>query len=141
MAKADDNKDQDQPAKPAAKKRSKALISHGRVYIKTSFNNTLVSVTDSKGNLLVAASAGSCGFKGTKKGTAYAASVAVDRALSQAKSQHGLRAVRVYVRGISQPTREAALRGLMTAGVVVESLADRTPVAHGGVRPRGLRRV
>ena len=122
------------------RKRNQRPVLKGRVYIKVSFNNTLITITDDQGNVLTTASAGACGFRGTKKGTAYAASIVVDKAVNLARNNHNLKNVRVFVRGIGQG-RETAIRGLISAGLNIESLADVTPLAHGGVRPRGVRHV
>lgn len=122
------------------KKRNQRSVPRGRVYIKVSFNNTMVTITDDRGDVLTIASAGSCGFQGTKKGTAYAASIVVDRAVNLARNNHNLKTVRVFVKGIGQG-RETAVRGLISGGLNIESLADVTPLAHGGVRPRGVRHV
>ena len=126
--------------KGRSKKRQHRSVSNCLVHVKASFNNTIISVTDSGGNLLTIASAGGCGFRGTKKGTAYAASIATDRAIQLAKNNHNLQSIKVYLRGVGQG-RDAAIRSLISSGLQIESLADRTPIAHGGVRPRGVRHV
>ena len=123
-----------------SRKKSGRQVLRGQVHIRASFNNTIIAISDEQGRVLAISSAGSCGFAGTKKGTAYAASVAVDRVVNLARNNHGLKIVNIFVRGIGQG-RDAALRGLLNSGLTVESLADRTPIAHGGVRARGVRHV
>ena len=122
------------------KRKIKKSIAKGHVHIFTSFNNTIISFTDNNGNLLVASSSGACGFRGSKKGTAYAAQVAVEKAGQVAKSQYGFSKAEVYVRGIGLG-RDAAIRTLGNLDIYVESLTDVTGLAHGGVRPRKARRA
>lgn len=122
------------------KRKAKRTVSHGQVHIKATFNNTLITVTDSKGGALTSASAGSCGFRGSKKGTAYAAQVASERALQEAKNNYSLSRVDVFVKGIGLG-RDAAIRALQNVDIMVESICDKTGVPHGGVRPKGQRRV
>lgn len=124
----------------AKKKKGKRSVPHGQVHINATFNNTIVSVTDSQGGLLTAASAGACGFRGSKKGTAYAAQVAAEKAIVAAKQLHGLGKADVYVKGIGQG-RDAAVRALSANDVAVEAIVDVTGVPHGGCRPRKARRV
>ncbi len=124
----------------ARKKKGKRNVPHGQVHINATFNNTIVSVTDSKGGLLTAASAGACGFRGSKKGTAYAAQVAGEKAIVAAKQLHGLAKADVYVKGIGQG-RDAAVRALSANDVAVEGIVDVTGVPHVGCRPRKARRV
>ena len=128
--------------KVAAPKRKKAKrsVPYGQVHILASFNNTIVTVTDQKGQALVTASAGSSGFHGSKKGTAYAAQIAADKALTAAKQMFGLSKADVFVKGIGLG-RDSAIRTLVNANITVENLADVTGVPHGGVRPRKARRV
>lgn len=127
-------------AAPTAKrKKSKRSVPTGQVHILASFNNTIVTVTDPKGGTLTFSSAGACGFRGSKKGTAYAAQVAAEKALNEAKQAHGLSKVDVYVRGIGLG-RDAAIRALSGVGIAMESLHDVTGVPHGGVRPRKAKR-
>lgn len=125
---------------PVKKKKSKRSVPQGQVHVFATFNNTIITVTDSKGGVLVACSAGACGFRGSKKGTAYAAQVAAEKAIAGAKQSHGLSKVDVFIKGIGLG-RDAAVRVLATQGVQVESIHDVTGVAHGGVRPRKARRV
>ena len=126
-------------AAPAKKKKSKRSVPYGQVHILATFNNTIISVTDPKGGVLTYSSAGACGFRGSKKGTAYAAQVAAEKALSEAKQAHGLSRVDVYVRGIGMG-RDAAIRSIAGVGVTLESMHDVTGVPHGGVRPRKAKR-
>jgi len=124
----------------ATKTRKKASIgTNGRVFIHSSFNNTIVTVTDERGNAVAWSSAGSSGFKGTKKGTPYAAQVA---ALSVAKRafELGLRQVSVYLKGPGSG-REVAIRALQQAGLHVVFIKDLTPIPHNGCRPPKPRRV
>lgn len=127
------------PATPK-KKKSKRSVPNGQVHVLATFNNTIITVTDAKGGVLVAASAGSCGFRGSKKGTAYAAQVAAEKAITAAKQMHGLSKTEVFIKGIGLG-RDAAIRVLQNQNVQVESIHDVTGVAHGGVRARKARRV
>ena len=122
------------------KKKSKRSVPYGQVHILATFNNTIVSVTDQSGGLLTSASAGGCGFRGSKKGTAYAAQVAGEKAITAAKQLHGFAKADVFVKGIGLG-REAAVRAVAAADVAVESIKDVTGVPHGGVRPKKARRV
>ena len=121
--------------KSKGKKKQKRTVSSGQVHIQATFNNTIITVTDNKGDVLTWSSAGATGFRGSKKGTAYAAQVASEKALSQAKQQHGLKQVDVFVGGIGLG-REAAIRALQNVEITVESIKDVTPIPHGGVRPK-----
>lgn len=123
----------------AKKKKSKRSVPFGQVHIFASFNNTLITVTDGQGGALTASSAGACGFRGSKKGTAYAAQVAAEKALNEAKQLHGMAKADVYVKGIGMG-RDAAVRALSTANIALESIHDVTGVPHGGVRPKKARR-
>ncbi len=122
------------------KKKQKRTVASGQVHIYASFNNTIISVTDEKGGILANASAGACGFRGSKKGTAYAAQVAVDKAITQAKTANGLSKADVFVRGVGQG-RDAAIRAISAQNVVIDRIIDKTGVAHGGCRPPKARRV
>jgi small subunit ribosomal protein S11 len=126
--------------KPVAKKKSKRSVPFGHVHIMASFNNTIITVTDPKGATLTFSSAGSNGFRGSKKGTAYAAQVAAEKAIGEAKQFYGLSKADVFVKGIGLG-REAAIRALQTVGVAIEGVHDVTGVPHGGVRPKKARRV
>lgn len=125
---------------PAKKRKSKRVVAAGQVHVLATFNNTIITVTDSQGATLTYASAGACGFRGSKKGTAYAAQVASDKAIQSAKQMHGISRVDVFVKGIGLG-REAAVRALSNADVQVETITDITGVPHGGVRPRKARRI
>jgi small subunit ribosomal protein S11 len=130
-----------QPAAPAAKKKkAKRSVPSGQVHILATFNNTIVTFTDPKGAVLTISSAGACGFRGSKKGTAYAAQVAAEKAGNAAKQQHGLSKVDVFIKGVGLG-RDAAVRTLQNLNIQVESLTDVTGVPHGGVRARKARRV
>lgn len=122
------------------KKKAKRSVPYGEVHILASFNNTIISVTDKSGGLLTAASAGGCGFRGSKKGTAYAAQVASEKAVTAAKQLHNLSKADIYVKGIGLG-REAAIRAVASSDVAIEGIKDVTGVAHGGCRPRKSRRV
>lgn len=122
------------------KKKAKRSVPYGEVHVLASFNNTIISVTDKNGGLLTAASAGGCGFRGSKKGTAYAAQVASEKAIVAAKQLHNITKADVYVKGIGLG-REAAIRAVAGADVAIESIKDVTGVPHGGCRPRKARRV
>lgn len=121
------------------KKKQKRSVPHGQVHIQATFNNTIITVTDSKGGALTHSSAGACGFRGSKKGTAYAAQVAAEKALNEAKQLHGMVKADVFVKGIGMG-RDAAIRSLQAANITLESISDVTGVPHGGVRPRKARR-
>lgn len=125
---------------PTRKKKAKRSVPTGQMHVLATFNNTIITFTDSKGGALAAASAGACGFRGSKKGTAYAAQVATERAGNTVKQQHGLSKVDVFVKGVGLG-REAAVRTLSSLDIHVESIKDVTGLAHGGVRPRKARRV
>lgn len=128
------------PVAVVKKKKSKRSVPHGQMHILATFNNTIITFTDNSGGALSAASAGGCGFRGSKKGTAYAAQVAVDKAAQTVKQLHGMSKVDVYVKGIGLG-RDAAIRSLQSADIQVESIKDVTGVPHGGCRPRKARRI
>jgi len=122
------------------RKKAKRSVPVGQVHIYATFNNTIITFTDPQGGALTASSAGACGFRGSKKGTAYAAQVAAEKAGQAAKQMYGLSKVDVFVRGIGLG-RDAAIRSLSGLGMQAESIKDVTGVAHGGVRPRKARRI
>ncbi len=126
--------------KPARKKKAKRSVPSGHMHILATFNNTIITFTDAKGNSLATSSSGACGFRGSKKGTAYAAQVATERAGQVARQQYGMNKVDVFINGIGLG-REAAVRTLQNLDIHVETIKDVTSVAHGGVRPRKARRV
>jgi small subunit ribosomal protein S11 len=122
-----------------AKKKAKRSLSVGQVHIMASFNNTIVTVTDLQGNTVAWGSAGSAGFKGSRKSTPFAAKLASEQA-AQAAQQMGVQEVDVFVKGPG-PGRENAIRAVQAAGIKVRSIADITPVPHNGCRPPKKRRV
>ncbi|HUD08457.1 MAG TPA: 30S ribosomal protein S11 [Candidatus Saccharimonadales bacterium] len=127
--------------KPVIKKtKVKRIVPTGQVHIQATFNNTIVSFTDLKGNVLSSSSAGACGFRGSKKGTAYAAQVASEKAAQIAKQTYNLSKVDVFVKGIGLG-RDSAIRGLQNYNLYVEAIHDVTGIPHGGVRPPKTRRV
>ena len=131
-------------AKPAAggrrpKKRERKNIPHGIAHIKSSFNNTIVSITDQDGNVLSWASAGNVGFKGSRKSTPFAAQMAAEKA-ARGAMEHGVRKVDVQVKGPGSG-RETAIRSLQATGIEVTGIKDVTPVPHNGCRPPKRRRV
>ncbi|MEO7804763.1 MAG: 30S ribosomal protein S11 [Actinomycetota bacterium] len=121
------------------KKKEKKNILHGQAHIKSTFNNTIVSITDLEGNSLSWASAGNVGFKGSRKSTPFAAQLAAEAASRRAQ-EHGVRKVDVYVKGPGSG-RETAIRSLQASGLEVLGINDVTPVPHNGCRPRKRRRV
>jgi len=122
------------------KKKAKRSVATGQLHIQATFNNTIVTLTDAQGGALAASSAGACGFRGSKKGTAYAAQVAAEKAGNLAKQTYGLSKVNAFVKGVGLG-RDAAIRAMQTVGIAVESITDVTGVPHGGVRPKKARRV
>lgn len=132
---------QEEEKKPVRKsKKDKRSVPNGQVHIKATFNNTIITVTDMKGGALSWSSAGSCGFRGSKKGTAYAAQIASEKALNIAKNNYGLKKVQVFVGGIGLG-REAAVRAIQSTDLAVELIKDVTTTQHGGVRPPKQRRA
>ena len=126
-------------AKKVTKKRVKKNVERGQAHIQSSFNNTIVTLTDSEGNALSSASAGGLGFRGSRKSTPYAAQMAAETA-AKAAVVHGLKSVEVMVKGPGSG-REAAIRALEACGIQVVSIKDVTPVPHNGCRPPKRRRV
>lgn len=122
------------------KKKTKRTVASGQVHVQATFNNTIITFTDNNGGALTASSSGACGFRGSKKGTAYAAQVAADRAGNAAKQQYGFSRADVFVKGVGLG-RDAAVRSLAGLDIQVESIKDVTGVPHGGVRPKKARRV
>lgn len=121
------------------RRRERKNISQGIAHIKSSFNNTIVSISDTEGNVLSWASAGNVGFKGSRKSTPFAAQLAAEAAARRAM-EHGVRKVDVMVKGPGSG-RETAIRSLMSAGIEVSGIKDVTPIPHNGCRPRKRRRV
>ena len=132
----------DAPAASAkvSRKKQRRAVPAGQMHIQASFNNTIITFTDKKGAVLCASSAGACGFRGSKKGTAYAAQIAAEKAAELAKSLHGMKNVDVFVKGVGLG-RDAAIRAVSAFDMQVESIKDVTGVPHGGPRPRKQRRV
>lgn len=126
-------------AAPVRRRKVKRAVAEGVLHIHSTFNNTIITVTDPQGNVLVWASAGSCGFKGSRKGTPFAAQVAAEQAARKA-AELGMRHVQVYVKGPGSG-RESALRSLQAAGFTVSVIKDVTPIPHNGCRPPKRRRV
>jgi small subunit ribosomal protein S11 len=121
------------------RKRERKNVSHGVVHIKSSFNNTIVTITDQEGNVISWASAGNVGFKGSRKSTPFAAQMAAEQAARRAM-EHGVRKVDVQVKGPGSG-RETAIRSIQNVGIEVTGIKDVTPVPHNGCRPPKRRRV
>ena len=126
-------------AKGKTRKRARRNIAEGKAFIQSTFNNTIVTITDPSGSVIAWGSSGKSGFKGSRKGTPYAAQLSSQDAARQALND-GMRRVEVYVKGPGSG-REAAIRSLQGAGLFVTSIRDVTPIPHDGCRPRGRRRV
>jgi small subunit ribosomal protein S11 len=135
MAKAETSKKE----KKGAKRKEKRNVPHGVAHIQATFNNTIVTIADPEGSVLAWSSAGRIGFKGSRKGTPFAAQVAAQNCGNQAKDA-GVRSVDVMVKGPGAG-RESAVRALQAAGIEVKSIKDVTPIPHNGCRPRKRRRV
>jgi small subunit ribosomal protein S11 len=121
------------------RKRERKNVTHGVAHIKSSFNNTIVAITDLEGNVLSWASAGNVGFKGSRKSTPFAAQLAAEKA-AKAAMEHGMRKVDVLVKGPGSG-RETAIRSLQNSGLEVSGIKDVTPIPHNGCRPKKRRRV
>jgi small subunit ribosomal protein S11 len=121
------------------RKKSKIRIARGRIYVQSTYNNTIVTITDPNGSVIGWGSAGRTGFKGSKKSTPYAAQKTMEDALNRLK-EVGLTEVDVFVKGIGTG-RESAVRALQGSGLNILSIIDQTPIPHGGVRPKKARRV
>jgi len=121
------------------KRRERKSIPKGRAYIQSTFNNTIINLTDPSGNTIAWGSSGTAGFKGSRKGTPYAAQLAAEQAARRG-IEHGLRQVEVYVKGPGSG-REAAIRSLQSAGLTITGIREVTPIPHNGCRPRKKRRV
>lgn len=120
-------------------KRIRKGVVEGKAYIQSTFNNTLITITDTEGNVIAWGSSGTVGYKGSRKGTPYAAQLAARGAARRAMND-GLRQIEVYIKGPGSG-REAAIRALQASGLTVTSIRDITPIPHDGCRPRGRRRV
>ena len=127
------------PKKGRSRRRVRKNVTYGQAHIKTSFNNTIVTLTDTDGHVIAWESAGSAGFKGSRKSTPFAAQVTADLAAREGM-EHGLQKVEVLVKGPGSG-RETAVRSLQAAGLEIISVRDVTPQAHNGCRPRKRRRV
>src|SRR5262245_10898668 len=130
---------QQRPGRPRGRRRARKNVPFGQAHIKTSFNNTIVSLTDKDGNVIAWESAGGAGFKGSRKSTPFAAQVTADSAARKGM-EHGLQRVEVFVKGPGSG-RETAIRSLQAAGLEITSIRDVTHQAHNGVRPKRRRRV
>ena len=128
-----------QKKRTKARRRERKSIPAGRAYIQSTFNNTIVTLTDPQGGVIAWGSSGTAGFKGSRKGTPYAAQLAARDAARKAM-EHGLRQVEIYVRGPGSG-REAAIRSLQSTGLYITSIRDVTPIPHNGCRPPKRRRV
>ena len=127
------------PRKPRVRKKERKVVAEGKAFIQSTFNNTIVTFTDPKGNVIAWGSPGTAGFKGSRKGTPYAAQLAAQAAATKAKDS-GLRHVEVFVKGPGSG-REAAIRSIQASGINVTAIKDITPIPHNGCRPRKRRRV
>lgn len=125
--------------KPTGSKSTPQLTTSGRMYIKATFNNTLVTFTDDKGNVISWTNTGSVGFKGTRKSNPYAATTTIEEAIKKAKEK-GINSIQVYVKGPG-PGRDAVLRVLRNSGLDINMIADVTPIPHNGCRPKKPRRA
>jgi small subunit ribosomal protein S11 len=128
-----------QKKRARGRRRERKSIPAGRAYIQSTFNNTIVTLTDPQGNVIAWGSSGTAGFKGSRKGTPYAAQLAARDAVQKAM-EHGLRQVEVYVKGPGSG-REAAIRSLQSSGLYITRIRDVTPIPHNGCRPPKRRRV
>ncbi|HHJ64869.1 MAG TPA: 30S ribosomal protein S11 [Aquifex aeolicus] len=124
----------------ARKKKQKRTVTRGIINIHTTFNNTIINITDPQGNTIVWESGGTVGFKGTRKSTPYAAQLAAQRALRRAINEFGLQEAEIRVKGPGAG-RESALRAVFASGVRVTAIRDVTPIPHNGCRPPARRRV
>lgn len=130
------------PAKAPVKirKKQRRSVPAGQLHVHATFNNTIITFSDKKGNVLCSSSAGACGFSGSKKGTAYASQIATEKACEIAKAQFGIKSVDVSLRGVGLG-RDSAIRTMTNFDIIVDSIKDVTGIPHGGVRPRKARRV
>ena len=126
-------------AEKVSRKKQRRSVPSGQMHVQSTFNNTIITFSDKKGNVLTASSAGASGFRGSKKGTAYAAQVATEKAAENAKTLYGVNSVDVFVKGVGLG-RDAAIRSLSNFNIAVDSIKDVTGVPHGGVRPKRQRR-
>lgn len=126
-------------AKTSSKKTKKITTSTGRIYVRSTFNNTVVTITDERGDAISWSSSGAAGFKGTRKSTPYAATLAVEEAIKKARDT-GLQSVEVFIKGPGVG-RDAALRAVRSSGLSISMIADITPIPHNGPRPKKKRRI
>jgi small subunit ribosomal protein S11 len=127
------------PKRTRTRRREKKFVPQGRAYIQSTFNNTVITLTDQDGNVIAWGSAGTAGFKGSRKGTAFAAQRAAESAARKSMDM-GLRRVEVFIKGPGSG-REAAIRSLQASGIQITSMKDVTPIPHNGCRPPKRRRV
>lgn len=127
------------PKIKSKKKKAKAKFTKGKIFINSTYNNTIISVTDMAGNVLLWSSSGKIGFKGSKKSTPYAGQRTMEDVLSKLK-ERGLSEVDIFIKGIGSG-RESAVRALQGSGLAILTIKDQTPIPHGGVRPKKPRRV
>lgn len=123
----------------STRKKQRRSVPSGQMHVQATFNNTIITFTDKQGNVLSSSSAGATGFRGSKKGTAYAAQIASEKAIESVKSLHGMKSVEVFVKGVGLG-RDSAIRTLSGFDIAVDSIKDVTGVPHGGVRPRRAKR-
>lgn len=128
-----------QKKRAKGKRRERKSVPVGRAYIQSTFNNTIVTLTDPQGNVIAWGSSGTAGFKGSRKGTPYAAQLAANDAVRKAR-EHGLRQVEIFIKGPGSG-REAAIRALQSAGLYITGIREVTPIPHNGCRPPKRRRV
>lgn len=126
--------------KTTTRKKQRRSVPSGQLHIQATFNNTIVTFSDKSGNVLASSSAGASGFRGSKKGTAYASQIAAEKVAELAKTQFGANSVDVFVKGVGLG-RDAAIRAMGSYEITVDSIKDVTGVPHGGVRPRKARRA
>jgi len=129
----------DKKRRPRLRRRERKMVPKGRAYVQSTFNNTIITLTDPQGSVIAWGSSGTAGFKGSRKSTPYAAGLAAEGAARRAM-EHGLRQIDVYVRGPGSG-REAAIRALQASGLNITSIRDVTPIPHNGCRPPERRRV
>lgn len=127
-------------AAKTTKKKQRRSVPSGQLHVQATFNNTIVSFSDKNGNVLAASSAGACGFRGSKKGTAYASQIAAEKVAEIARTQFGARNVDVLINGVGLG-RDSAIRAMGAFEISVDSIKDITGIPHGGVRPRKARRA
>lgn len=129
----------EKPATPVKNKRKEQVL-NGKIFISATFNNTLVTLTDTNGSALAWGSSGRSGFKGTRKSTPFAATSAVDSVVKRAREDYGMKNVSVFIKGPG-PGRDSALRAIRSAGLIMEMIADVTPMPHNGPRAKKKRRA